>query len=136
MSCNSAIHVANETPITVTTTAGTYVQVPFGNAVRKFGPALETDGTGILCFCGGYFDTKATIEFTPTAAGPIHFQIRQNNVPVQGMTVGVTGAAATMDSVTLVGMPRNCGRNCNSVLTLWVDNACTVNATSAVVEKV
>lgn len=135
MSCNSAIHVASETPITITTTAGAWVQVPFGNAVRRYGPALRTDGTGIACFDPGYFDTKCSVEFTPAAAGPINFQIRQGNTPIQGMTMGITGVTATQDTITLVGMPRNCGENCNSVLTLWVDNACTVNDVSTVVER-
>ena len=135
MSCNSAIHVANQTPVEVITTAGTYVQVSLGSAVRRFGNALRADGRGILCFGPGYFDTKCSVQFTPTAAGPINFQIRQDNIPIQGMTMGVTGVAATTDMITLVGMPRNCGRDCNSVLTLWVDNACTVDAVSAVIEK-
>lgn len=135
MSCNSAIHVANETPITITTTPGTWVQVPFGNAVRRYGPALRTDSTGIACFGPGYFDVVSAIEFTPTAAGLIEFQIRQGNTPVQGMTMGVTGTAATVDTMTLTGMPRNCGGDCNSVLTLWVNNSCTVNNVSTVVKK-
>ena len=135
MSCNSAIHVANQTPVEITTTAGTYVQVPFGSVVRRFGNALRADGGGIFCFCPGYFDTECAIQFTPTAAGPINFQIRQDNVPIQGMTMGITGVAATTDTITLVGMPRNCGRDCNSILTLWVDNSCTVDVVSTVVEK-
>ena len=135
MSCNSAIHVANQTPVEITTTAGAYVQVPLGSAVRRFGNALRADGGGILCFGPGYFDTDCAIQFTPTAAGLINFQIRQDNVPIQGMTMGVTGVAATTDTIKLVGMPRNCGRDCNSILTLWVDNSCTVDVVSTVVEK-
>ena len=135
MSCNSAIHVANQTPIEVTTTEGNWVQVPFGNAVRRYGRALRTDGTGIACYGPGYFDVVSSVEFTPTAAGPINFQIRQGNTPIQGMTMGITGVAATTDTITLVGMPRNCGEDCNSVLTLWVDNSCTVNDISTVVKK-
>lgn len=135
MSCNSAIHVATQTPVEITTTAGTWVQVPLGSAVRRFGPFLRADGGNVLCFGPGYFDTKCSVEFTPTAAGPINFQLRQDNVAIQGMTMGITGVAATTDTITLVGMPRNCGQDCNSALTLWVDNSCTVEAVSAVVEK-
>lgn len=137
MSCNSAIHTANQTTQQITTTAGNFVQVSLGNIVRKFGNRLCADGNSILMLGSGYFDVDCGVVLTPTAAGPISLQLRQDGVPIQGATATITGAAATTATVKVPPcLPRNCGCDCNSVLTLWVNAPCTISNVSTVVEKV
>ena len=136
MSCNSAIHVANQATQNITSAAGTFAQVSFGNVVRRFGKNLKLDGSGILCCGSGYFDCECSVTLTPTTAGSIHAQLRQDGVPIQGATALITGSANTAVTIPIPPcMPRNCGCNCNSVLTLWVDAPCTISNVSAVVEK-
>ena len=135
MSCNSAIHTVNATNSAVSTTAGTFVQVPFGSVIRRFGKNLALDGGSIICCNPGYFDIDASVGVTPTAAGPITAQIRQDGVPVPGLTQTVTGTASSATAIPLSGLVRNCGCDCNSVLTLWVNAPCTVANVSTVVEK-
>ena len=133
MSCNSAIHTRNSTNATVSTTAGTFVQIPFGSVIRRFGRNLGLDGGSIICCGSGYFDINCSCSLTTTAAGPITVQIRQdNNVIATAIT---TGAAAAPITLPLTGLIRNCGCDCNSTLTLWVNAPCTATNISTVVEK-
>lgn len=136
MSCNSAIYTVNATNAAVTTTAGTFVQVPFGSVIRRFGRALRLDGGSILAAGSGYFDVAASITLTPTAAGPITVQMRQDGTAVPGLTATVTGAASSPITLPLNGLARNCGCDCNSTLTLWVDAPCELTNCSVVVEKI
>ena len=135
MSCNSAIYVNNSTNTAVSTTAGTFVQVPFGSVVRRFGKALALDSGSIMAYGSGYFDIDGSLTVTPTAAGPITVQIRKDGVPVQGITATATGTAGSPTTLPLTGMIRNCGCNCNSALTLWVNAPCNITNASIVVEK-
>ena len=136
MSCNSAIHVASQATQNVTTAAGTFAQVSFGNIVRRFGNALNLNGDGIICRGSGYFDVECAVTLTPTAAGPISVQLRQGNDSIQGATALVTGAAGTTVTIPVPPcMPRNCGCDCSSVVTLWVNAPCTITNVSTVVEK-
>lgn len=135
MSCNSAIYTVNSTNQVVSTTAGTFVQVPFGSVVRRFGRSLGLDG-GAIAACGsGYYDLECSLTLTPTAAGPITAQIRQDGTPTPGLTATTTGAADSPITLPLTGLARLCGCDCNSVFTLWVNAPCTVTNCACVMEK-
>lgn len=136
MSCNSAIFTVNQTNETIVTEAGTFVQIPFGSVIRRFGRNLRLEGGGIMCCDAGYFDIDATITVTPTAAGPITAKIRQNGVDIPGVMDTVTGVADLPTSISLTGLMRNCGCNCDSVLTLWIDAPCSINNAAVVIKKV
>lgn len=135
MTCNSAIHTVNSTNATVTTTNPAYVQVPFGSVIRRFGRNLRLDGGSIVAQGSGYFEVNACVNVTSTAAGPIAVQLRQDGVPVPGTTVEVQGAVDEPTVLPIDCLVRNCGCDCNSVLTLWVNAPCTLTNVSTVVEK-
>lgn len=135
MTCKSAIYTVNETNGTVTTTDETFVQVPFGSVIRRYGQSLGLDGGSILCCQQGYFDVEGSLTFTPTAAGPVSVQIRQDGVPVPGLTKTVQGTAGAPAYVGFSGLVRNCGERCNSALTCWINASGTVTSLSTVVEK-
>lgn len=136
MSCKSAINTVNQTSQTIETTAGTFVQIPFGGAVRRFGSNVFSDGVNILCCESGYFDVDCGVVLTPTAAGEVNLQIMQDGQLVPGARATFTGTAGTTVTIHIPpAMVRNCGRDCNSVLTLWIDNSATVTNVSTVVSK-
>ena len=136
MSCKSAIYTSNNSGITITTTEGTFVQVPFGSIVRRFGNNIQLDGGSILCCESGYFDTKISITVTPAAASTITAQLYQNGNAIPG-ALATTTVAATDTTITLpiIALVRNCGCDCNSVLTLGINASCIINNFATVVEK-
>lgn len=136
MTCNSAIYTVNQTNAAVATTAGTFVQVPFGSVIRRFGQYLRLDGGSIIASGSGYFEVRGALTLTPTEAGPITVQVRQDGTPVPGLTATTTGAAGSPITLPLEGLIRNCGCDCNSALTLWVDAPCNLTNVPVVVKKV
>ena len=135
MSCKSAIYTANATNATVTTTAGTFVQIPFGSVIRRYGQSLGLDGGSILCCNEGYFDVEASLTYTPTAAGPVTIEFRQDGVAVPGLTASATGTAASPMNLKVSGLVRNCRGCCNSTLTAWVNAPGNITNFATVVEK-
>ena len=136
MSCNSAIYTVNATNSAVTTTAGTFVQVPFGSVIRRFGKNLQLDGGSIL-MCGfGYYDCEVTATLVPTGTDPVTVQLRKDGALVPGATVTVTPAAGDYVALPIGSVVRNCGCDCNAALTLWVDAPCTVSNLATKVVKI
>ena len=133
MSCSSAIYTRNATNAAVSTTAGTFVQIPFGSVIRRFGGNLALDGGSIVCCGSGYFNVNGSCTLTPTAAGPITVEIRQDGNVVA--TATTTGTAASPTALPLTGLARNCGCDCNSILTMWVNASCNITNVSTVVGK-
>ena len=129
---NSAIYTINATNMAVNTTAGTFVQVPFGSVQRRFGRQLAMDGGSILCCGSGYFDILSILSFTPTDVGTLNVQVRQDNVVVA--SASCTGTAGSTSVVPVTGLARNCGKCCNTALTLWIDQPGTMDQASTVVE--
>ena len=135
MSCKSAIYTVNSTNADVATTAGTFVQVPLGSVIRRYGSSLRLDGGSILAIGGGYFKVDASLSFTPTGAGPVSVQVRQDGMEVPGLTATAQATAGNPVAIPLAGLIRNCGRDCTSALTLWVDAPGNVTNLAIVVEK-
>lgn len=136
MTCKSAIYTVNATNSAVTTTAGTFVQVPFGSVVRRFGNSLGLDGGSILCCREGYFEVNGSCSYTAEAAGPVTVQIRQDGIPVPGLTATATAAAAgDVVSLPLSGLVRNCGCDRNSTLTCWIDAPGNITNLAVVIDK-
>ena len=136
MSCKSAIYTVNNSGTTVTTTAGTFVQVPFGSIVRRFGDSIKLDGDSILCCNSGYFDVEISMSLTPTAAGTVTIQLYQDGVAVPGALSTITvPAVATTETFPITALIRNCGCNCGSVLTVRINASATINNFATVVEK-
>ena len=136
MSCNSAIYTVNNTNQAVATTAGTFVTVPLGSVIRRFGRALGLDGGSIVACGSGYFDCEVSASLTPTAAGPITIQLFQDGVAVPGALALVTGSANVTEAMSISALVRNCGCDCNSTLSVRVNAPCTVNNLAVVVEKI
>lgn len=136
MSCNSAIYTSNQTNQVVTTTAGTFVQVPFGSILRRFGRNVNLDGGAINLFGSGYYDVECSLTVTPTDAGPITARILQDGMltGIEGTTTGTAAAPITLPLSS--GLVRNCGCDCSTSLTLWIDAPCTITNCGCVVEKI
>ena len=135
MGCNSAIYTVNRSNTALTTTTGTFVQIPLGSIVRRFGRNLGLDGNSILCCGSGYYECNASITLTPLAAGPITVQLFQDGVAVPGAFASITGVAATTVALPIDTLVRNCGCDCNTTLSIGVNSSCTVNNLALVVEK-
>lgn len=136
MSCNSAIYTVNATNSEVNTEAGTYVQVPFGSIVRRFGRSIGCDGYSILLFSPGYYECSGSITVTPTAAGPVTVRVAQDGQPVPGLMATDTGTAGEPLNLALEGLIRNCKCDCNAQLTLWIDAPCALTNVPIVVKKI
>lgn len=135
MSCKSAIYTVNATNSTVTAPADTFVQIPFGSVTRRYGQSLGLDGGSIVCCNEGYFDVECSFTYTPTAAGPVTFEIRQDGMPVLGLTASDTGTAGSPMNIKASGLVRNCRGCCCSNLTAWVNASGNVTNLATTVEK-
>ena len=133
MSCNSAIYCANTSKQTLVEGGA----IPFGGVVRRFGKNIQMDGQNIVLMGSGYYDVVVSATLSPAATGDVSIQLYQDGVAVQGATASATVAAAN-DLVDLVipCLVRNCGCDCNTVLSLVVDAAGTLENLGTVVKKV
>ena len=130
MSCPSAIHTVNTN---FDVAAGG--QLPFGRIVRRYGRNCQLNGSGISMIGAGYYDVESSLTFTPTATGPVTVQFFQDGIAIPGATMTVQGTAAEPIGLFVTAMPRNCGCDCNTVLTATVSAAGTANNFSTVVKK-
>ena len=135
MTCKSAIYTTNNTGTSITVTNSIPVQVPYGAIVRRFGQCVQLQGDSIQCCGAGYFDVDQILTVTPTAAGPITARLFQDGQPVRGASITLTGALNTPIALPIKALVRNCGCDCDSVLTTTISGSCVVNSFSAVVEK-
>lgn len=133
MSCNSALYCAN-------TSKQPFVEggtIPFGSIVRRFGGNVQLDGQNIMLMGSGYYDVEVSATLSPSATGDIAVQLYQDGVAVPGATASATIAAANdFCNLDISCLVRNCGCNCNSVLSLGVDGAGTLENMATVVKKV
>lgn len=135
MTCKSAIYTVNDTGASVTVTNDVPVQVPYGAIVRRFGQCVQSQGGSIQCCGAGYFDVNQTLVVTPVAAGPITAQLYQDGQAIRGAFMTLTGEADTPIALPIKALVRNCGCDCNSVLTTTISGSCVINNFPAVVEK-
>lgn len=135
MTCKSAIYTTNDTGTSVTVTNDVPVQVPYGAIIRRFGQSVQSQGGSIQCCGAGYFDVNQILTVTPTAAGPITARLYQDGQAIRGAFITLTGEADTPIALPIKALVRNCGCDCNSVLTTTIDGSCVINNFPAVVEK-
>lgn len=130
MSCPSSIYTVL-TNYAVTEGA----QGPFGTIVRRFGRFTQLDGQGINLLGPGYYDLDASLSFVPTDAGPVTIQFYQDGVAVPGALATTQGTAATPLNLYVTSKLRNCGCDCNTVLTYTISAAGTVANLATRVDK-
>ena len=135
MTCKSAIYTTNDTGTTVTVTNDIPVQVPYGAIIRRFGQNVQSQGGSIQCCGAGYFDVDQILTVTPTEAGPITARLYQDDKPIRGAFMTLTGEANTPIALPIKALIRNCGCDCSSVLTITIDGSCVINNFPAVVKK-
>lgn len=135
MGCNSAIYTVNQIAQEIATTAGTFVQVPFGSVIRRFGKAFMLDGAFLNCQTTGYFKVDAIVTATPTATGTMTVKVTKNGLDVPGMATTIDTTADTAVAIPVTGIFRNCGCECNAMLALMIDAPCTVTGISVTAEK-
>lgn len=130
MSCPSAIHTVS-TNVDVAENG----QIPFGSVVRRYGRNCQLNGTGINLMGAGYYDLESSLTFTPTATGPVTIQFYQDGIALPGATMTVPGTAAEPIGLYVTSMPRNCGCDCNTMITATISAAGTANNFSTVIRK-
>ena len=135
MTCKSAIYTVNNTGTTITVADGTTAQIPYGSIIRRYGQNVQLNGGSIQCCGSGYFDVDQHLIVTPTAAGPITIQLFQDSKPISGATATLEGEADTPLVLPIKALVRNCGCDCNSILTTTINADCTINNFATVVEK-
>ena len=127
----TGIYTANTTAQAV----GANSALPLGSIIRRFGCAVDLNGTGVNISDQGYYAVDGSITYTPTDAGLLTVQLMADGVAVPGASASVTAAAATTYNLSIVGMVRRC---CSApgTLTLMVNLAGTVNNVGLIVGKV
>ena len=129
----SAIYTVNSSSPALAADA----QIPFGSVIRRFGCNCQLDGDSISIRGGGYFYVSASISVQPTEAGEISAQLYKDGTAVPGaVSTGAADTAGNPVPLSIGCLVRNCGCDCNSVLSIKVSAACTLSNCSAVVEKI
>ena len=128
----SGIYVANNTAAALNADS----VIPLGAIVRRFGCALDLNGNGINLLETGYYDVKASVSYTPTAAGVVTATLLADGVAVPGAIASATAAAAG-DTVNLsiVAIVKRCCPSAGT-LTLQVAAAGTLDNVAVVAQKV
>ena len=127
----AGIYTANTTSQAV----GANSALPLGSIIRRFGCAVDLNGTGVNLSEQGYYAVDGSITYTPTDAGLLTVQLMADGVAVPGASASVTAVAETTYNLSIVGMVRRC---CSApgTLTLMVNLAGTVNNVGLIVGKV
>ena len=136
MSCKSALYCINTNNPTIVEGA----TIPVGTTVRRFGPNIRLDGTGILIRGTGYYDIDASFTIVPEAVGTITIQLYQDGTPISGALASTTVAATdTSEVLTIPAVIRLKGccndESSNLEFKLTGGNATLSNA-AVVVEKI
>ena len=74
--------------------------IGLGTTTNRYGCGLQQNGNGIQITGSNYFDIKANVVVTPTAAGDISVTMQRNGAAVPGAIATATVAGAG-DTVTL-----------------------------------
>lgn len=133
--CNSMIFTNNGTAVTLA--SGSII--PLGSVSRKFGCNLALLGNNIIINGKGYYDVKATITFTPSAADTYTVQLFKGGVAVQGATAVITTDETT--TIPLIGVVRSACCDVDSKLEFRITSllgTTTADVTnfSVIVEKI
>lgn len=130
MSCPSGIYTV------VTNAAVTEgAQGPFGSIVRRFGRNVQLDGSGINLVGQGYYDLSASVNFVPTATGPVTVQFYQDGAAIPGASMTGQGTASTPMSMSFRALVRNTCCDPNSTITYTIDAAGTISNMPTVITK-
>lgn len=127
----SGIYVANNTAAALNADS----VIPLGAIVRRFGCALDLNGNGINLLETGYYDVKASVSYTPTAAGVVTATLLADGVAVPGAIASATAAAGDTVNLSIVAMVKRCCASAGT-LTLQVDAAGTLDNVAVVAQKV
>ena len=136
MTCKSAIYTVNNSNVALTTTAGTFVTVPLGSIIRRFGRFTQLEGDGIACLGQGYYNIDCSLSLTPSDAGTITAQIFQDGIAIPGAMASATATAGDILSLPISALVRNCGCDCNTVITVKIDLSASIDNCALMVEKI
>lgn len=114
--------------------------IPLGSIVRRFGQNIQLNGTDVVICGQGYYDVECSVSLTPVGAGEIGVQLYVDGTPVPGAIATVTGAAATIDNLSITALVRQkcCGASSLSLRLVSGDvtTGATINNVATVVTKV
>ncbi len=82
--------------------------IPLGATVRRYGPCLDLNGSGITMRGAGYYVINSSATLEPTAAGPVTVQLLVDGVEVAGATASEAATAGAPVNLSVVGMVRDC----------------------------
>lgn len=134
MPCNSAICTGNSSIQALAANS----QIPFGSVARRFGQSIRLEGESITLCGSGYYDVRISCSVPAATTDDVTIQLYQDGdaVPFASATEtpAVAGDFVNLDICTMV---RNCGKACNSVISVQVNQAVNAGGNmSAVVRKV
>ena len=98
MSCKSLLYTA----LTNATTVAAGGTIPPGNVIRKFGRAIQLNGSAILLNDPGYYKITAISTVQPDAAAPITMTLKENGSPIPGALATATPTAIDDDTLLVV----------------------------------
>ena len=93
--------------------------INLGTIIRRFGRNLNLAGNGIQVGGEGYYDIKASITVSPSAAGEVTVTAYKDGIIIPGVVAtGTTAAAADFVNLSLVGLIREACCCCESLSSL------------------
>ena len=129
----SAIYTANTGAQSVPV-GGT---ISLGGIVRRFGCAVDLNGSTINITEPGYYDVNVSVTAAATAAGAVTATLFNNGVAVPGAMASATAAAAgdivNLSFESVVRVP--CGGNSAALSVILTGTASTVSNIAVVVDK-
>ena len=104
--------------------------IGLGTTTNRYGCGLQQNGNGIEISGTGYYEIKATVVVTPTAAGNITINMQKNGINIPGAraiaSVTTVGNSTTVPIDFIIRRPCACCSNAD-IITFSVDNATTIN---------
>lgn len=115
---------ANNQVLTVNSLIG------LGTTTNRYGCGLNQNGNGIEISGSGYYEIKANVTITPTAAGNVTINMQKNGINVPGASA--IGSVTTVGNSTTVPIDFIIRRPCAycdnaDIITFSVDAAATIN---------
>lgn len=104
--------------------------IGLGTTTNRYGCGLQQNGNGIQITGTNYFEIKANVIVSPTAAGNVSIVMQKNGAAVPGAiataTVAGAGDAVTLPIDFIIRRPCSC---CNDadIITFAIDADATVN---------
>ena len=130
------IYLTNTTPAAGLPSGAT---VPLGSVVRRQGCALSQSGNGIAVNASGYYDVKAAVTVTPSAADTVTVQLLYDGIPVPGAKA--SGAGTTTKTLAIPAVVRQVCCKAAGLITFAIttglaDTTVTIEDTAVVVQRV